>query len=313
MVSLRKNCTQVACVPDYEDKLSEWVWTQPGYHPDTIVMIWMEGLTLSSDGTWQVEIELNPDYKSSGQAFDPIQVPRAQDRNAALQRLWETKKEFVALLQIDKWSREQREKGKAANAVFRAQDTGYWHVSEIRPGTRGYPVAVLRRGQRGQALHRESNASTPISDHPIALAAPATGQEAEVDGWAVWRGFPDADKRKAIETAAVEYVIKKNSDRYDVRSVESLNLGYDLEFVDRTTGAITHKVEVKGASGKKEAFYLSRNEFNCAKSDPLWRLHLVTSALQDPNEQVYRRQEMLAMFDMDPMAYRCAKPKSTSL
>jgi len=101
-------------------------------------------------------------------------------------------------------------------------------------------------------------------------------------GWQV-----DVERRKKIELAAITAVGSKlEALGYDVESVETDNLGYDLI---ATKGKEVLHFEVKGRSGSDVCADLSANEFSCLKRyqrermpDAHYRVAIVTNALDKP-------------------------------
>ena len=76
-------------------------------------------------------------------------------------------------------------------------------------------------------------------------------------------GFGSAETRKAVEKAAVDFVITYYEDRgYRVHDRQTDNLGYDLLVVK---GAQAFKLEVKGTDAMFPRFFLTRNEYKCAQ------------------------------------------------
>lgn len=96
----------------------------------------------------------------------------------------------------------------------------------------------------------------------------------------------DVEKRRKVEKAAIEQVTKEYSDRnFDVISVESENLGWDLEARYKKTEL---KLEVKGLSGREVSVMISPNEFKHMNSlKDSYRLCVVTESLSNPNIYVF--------------------------
>ena len=90
----------------------------------------------------------------------------------------------------------------------------------------------------------------------------------------------------------------------DVNSREHENLGYDLDVVSRYTGKVELKLEVKATAGTSDRFFISRNEVKCAKSDPLWRLVIVTDALSACQVgQPLKWDDVEREFNLEPIAW----------
>lgn len=96
----------------------------------------------------------------------------------------------------------------------------------------------------------------------------------------------DVEARKKVEEIAVREVSREYSDRgFSVTSVESQNLGWDLEAVFNKTEL---KIEVKGLSGREVSVEITRNEFegmNAYKDS--YRLCVVTDCLDNPTLHVF--------------------------
>ncbi len=121
------------------------------------------------------------------------------------------------------------------------------------------------------------------------------------------RSFPDPEKRKKVELAAIEHVVTHyESKGYSVSDRQSDNCGYDL-FVKK--GKSVLKVEVKGTSLDEQRFFLSRNE-RVKSVDPQWRLAIVSNALDNPELSVYNTKEMEKAFDFEPLCWECRIPQT---
>lgn len=113
-------------------------------------------------------------------------------------------------------------------------------------------------------------------------------------------GFGTPEHRKMVELTAEEVV----KDHYVTRGfsydrVADLNCGYDYVFIK---GKKRFNVEIKGTSGKARRFFLTRNEYRKLE-DPLWRLALVTSVLDDPHIEIFHKEDFEAEFDLEPLVY----------
>ena len=92
----------------------------------------------------------------------------------------------------------------------------------------------------------------------------------------------DAELRKKIENIAIREVTREYSERgFTVTSVESENLGWDLEAVYKK---IKLKIEVKGLAGQEVSVELTPNEFSKMNNnkDDSYRLCVVTKCLENP-------------------------------
>jgi uncharacterized protein DUF3883 len=121
---------------------------------------------------------------------------------------------------------------------------------------------------------------------------------------------PWAQPDPRTEGAAVRCVRRLlRKEGYDVRSREREICGYDLH---ATSERGELHVEVKGCAGDNPRFFLSRNEFSASKSDPRWRLVVVTAALGRPQaSRILTRSEMTDSFALAPAQW-VAEPKVSS-
>jgi hypothetical protein len=115
---------------------------------------------------------------------------------------------------------------------------------------------------------------------PIALKNPSerSTPDPELDPVDPLKGFGTAEDRKKAEKAAEQAVIA----RYEAKGftharVTHMPCGHDFVF---TKGTTVRHVEVKGTMGPNPQFFLTRNEHEKGfRSDPSWRLAMVTSVL----------------------------------
>ncbi|SJZ90277.1 DUF3883 domain-containing protein [Garciella nitratireducens] len=96
----------------------------------------------------------------------------------------------------------------------------------------------------------------------------------------------DAELRKKIENIAIREVTREYSERgFTVTSVESENLGWDLEAVYKK---IKLKIEVKGLAGQEVSVELTPNEFlKMNNNKDSYRLCVVTKCLENPELYVF--------------------------
>lgn len=87
---------------------------------------------------------------------------------------------------------------------------------------------------------------------------------------------------------------------WDVKSVESLKLGYDLEC---KKGRLLEHVEVKGTKGSELAFVITENEVIKARNDPAFRLSVVTNVVSDSEETAFTGAEFLRQFERRTIQY----------
>jgi hypothetical protein len=112
---------------------------------------------------------------------------------------------------------------------------------------------------------------------------PTTQRKAHVAGWQ-----PDVERRQLIERRAVRTVWEHfEARRYQLKSVEALNLGWDLE---ATNSGTTLCLEVKGTSGSEVSCEVTPNEYEPIRRQRLdYRLCVVTDALaRHPGVNIFR-------------------------
>ena len=121
-----------------------------------------------------------------------------------------------------------------------------------------------------------SKASVPLSEDEF--QKPPKTSKGQKGGRS---GKPDRAHNLAVETASVDFVIEHyKSQGYKVESVETDNLGWDLELVK---GNKEIYVEVKGVSASIIYFELTPNEYKKLKAHfAKYRICVVCDALTDP-------------------------------
>jgi hypothetical protein len=116
-------------------------------------------------------------------------------------------------------------------------------------------------------------------------------------------GFGDPKKNREAELAAISYAKQSfQKDGYKVRSVESLNLGYDLV---ANKGSTELHLEVKGVSGNVPNFIITANETELAKRDKSFRLIIVLNALNKSKSLLkLNNDQFFKKYDLNAIAYR---------
>lgn len=115
-----------------------------------------------------------------------------------------------------------------------------------------------------------------------------------------------------VEKIAVEFTKKVYQEKgYEVKSVETLNLGWDLE---ATKGERTLKIEVKGLSGDQCSVGLTPNEYRVFKSaDDNYRLFVVTSCLNNThNYFTCKKVDGSMTFGDGKKRYKCVATEALS-
>jgi len=113
-------------------------------------------------------------------------------------------------------------------------------------------------------------------------------------------GYGDPATNARVEQAAMEAAMATYQARgWLVSDVSRQNLGWDIT---AQRGGDELHLEVKGVSGSKPRFALTRNEYGKADTDWAWRLALVTKALTDPSLAEYDARTVLEA--SEPYVYR---------
>lgn len=116
-------------------------------------------------------------------------------------------------------------------------------------------------------------------------------------------GYADAETRREIEVAAIGVVTRELKCRgFVVHDRQRENRGYDLF---ATSEHETLLVEVKGTDSPDPRFFLTRNEWNCARVQPSWRLFVVCQARTAPIVREYTESEVRQLFVLEPLAWEC--------
>lgn len=108
-----------------------------------------------------------------------------------------------------------------------------------------------------------------------------------------------------VEKGAIDYAMslmwKKGFDF--LHDAQKDKCGYDLVF---GKGRQRVHLEVKGLSGSKRAFNLTRKEYDCAGRDTDWSILIVTTALRRPKHTMLSGTELLkSLKRIEPQYYRC--------
>lgn len=108
----------------------------------------------------------------------------------------------------------------------------------------------------------------------------------------------DAEARKKVEIAAVEYVTKEyESLGYNVKSREKDNVGWDL---DANKKGDKLKLEVKGLAQSQVSVHISQNEYQAMMANKdCYRLCVVTNAIKNPYLVVFIWKEDLGAWVSD--------------
>lgn len=280
-------------IEDRVTTLNAWGWRRIA-SPAHILTIWAEHIEIGDEEIWESENSLK---RSGNPNFSSDQVSREDERIGMLKELAESGQNCKAILMINQRSKEQDALGQAAKASFRVIDDQLWHVE----ASNKRDCVKLRRGPK--------SVSKPDENLQPELATPASDEEQDKN---VQLRYPNQETRDRVEYAAIEFAKKEYAAEGCVRSVESQNLGYDLEVTSEQSGEVIKMVEVKGTSGDEKNFFLTRNELRKGRESPRqWRLAIVVNALTSPQVHEYRCTELEDLFDMDPLVWRCTPNRAS--
>jgi hypothetical protein len=201
--------------------------------------------------------------------------------------------------------------GKALTSA-RATDTKWYEakIGKLRLLDSPIPLAELRAMFPDWAWLRNANmfayvgperADALLERSKLKSQKPIGAQTVVLGG-----GFGDAKTNALVERAAVQKATKYLMQRgFEITSREKDSIGYDL---DAKKGRIEWHVEVKGVSGAKVQFPITRNEVARAESDSAFRLIVVTEA-QTRNSRLhtYHGRDIASRFVLQPISYMAAK------
>ncbi|SFL65421.1 protein of unknown function [Loktanella salsilacus] len=150
---------------------------------------------------------------------------------------------------------------------------------------------------------RPREGTTLISTHKKAIDANVKAEDPSN------RGYASSEHRRAVEKAAEAFAKKTFHADFHIKDVTNENLGYDFH-LKRRKGNCEIFLEIKGTSGSKPMFYLTRNELRClAANRSRFHLFLVTNALSsDLQGELFTACRVEACFDLEPLSYQ-AIPK----
>ena len=145
--------------------------------------------------------------------------------------------------------------------------------------------------ERGLIVKGPGNV-VPIHVSPPELRHGAQSVTELITVTATGAGYGDPVTNARVEKAAIELVAATYRDRgWDVEDVSARKLGWDL--TARRAGDELH-LEVKGVLGTKPTILLTRNEHAKARTDPAWRLAVVTQALTSATFTEFAPEQVLA-------------------
>ena len=145
--------------------------------------------------------------------------------------------------------------------------------------------------------HRMKKLQSAVIENPTDETAPDPG----ADPADPLRGFGTPEHRKKVEKAAEKAVKSHYREKgFSCSDFTKKNCGFDFLF---RKGRTECHVEVKGTSGDRPRFFLTRNENNYRKN-PAWRIAVVTNALgSNTTVHVYDNRRFKKTFQLDPYVY----------
>ena len=268
---------------DARDKPFEHAWLATG--DNVIATIWAEWVNVAANGRWFYLESLDVHHRAGGGERSAQQVQRAKDRLALLKRSHDAGNGFRALLQTNRIAILEVESNKDAKVSTRVRDDDEWHVASWEPD---HKLAVLVRGPRGWSpSEAEVQTARERGNVPQKLSAAAKAADDE-------KATP-----QAVQAAALEYVVKHFTG-YGYKAENMTGKGFDLE-VSNAKGQTLLRVTVKGTAPGVPSFKLSKEESDCSKREPLWRLLVVTDAGTDmAQHKIYKPNEINSAPGYDP-------------
>ncbi|WP_295977229.1 DUF3883 domain-containing protein [uncultured Variovorax sp.] len=268
---------------DARDKPFEHAWLATG--DNVIATIWAEWVNVAANGRWFYLESLDVHHRAGGGERNAQQLQRAKDRLALLKRSHDAGNGFRALLQTNRIAILEVESNKDAKVSTRVRDDDEWHVATWEPD---HKLAVLVRGPRGWVpSEAEIQAARERGNVPQKLSAAAKAADDE-------KANPEA-----VQAAALEYVVKHFTG-YGYKAENMTGKGFDLE-VSNAKGQTLLRVTVKGTAPGSPSFKLSKEESDCSKREPLWRLLVVTDAGSGiAQHKIYKPSEITSAPGFDP-------------
>ncbi|RSZ36238.1 MULTISPECIES: DUF3883 domain-containing protein [unclassified Variovorax] len=268
---------------DARDKPFEHAWLATG--DNVIATIWAEWVNLGANGRWFYLESLDVHHRAGGGERNAQQLQRAKDRLALLKRSYDAGNGFRAVVQTNRIAILEVESNKDAKVSTRVRDDDEWHVASWEPDQK---LAVLVRGPRGWVpSEAEVQAARERGNVPQKLSAAAKAAD------------DDKATPEAVQAAALEYVVKHFTG-YGYKAENMSGKGFDLE-VSNAKGQTLLRVTVKGTAPGVPSFKLSKEESDCSKREPLWRLLVVTDAGSGvAQHKIYKPTEISSAPGFDP-------------
>lgn len=290
-------------VREAKNKRFEYVWEVSTGAP--IFTIWAEevGVHPLNGRMFSVEVLEERSTLIGGALMSAAQLQRTNDRRRLMSQML-AGQPFIAVLQTNERSIDGLMRNEISKPAQRIKDSP-WNVARR---DEAQARAILVRGEFGWApsdaeieqylTHREIIDPDKPQDH---IAQPRSGEGSE----GLMFSFPDKDLRDQVEAKSMEimmnFFVKEG---LNPRDVSKCNLGYDIDVLADDGSSVFH-VEVKGTASDLQGFFLTRNEWSMAGTDPLWELAIVTNALGECQVERYAPWEVEKYFGFEPLVWRC--------
>lgn len=290
-------------VRDAKEKVFEYVWEVPTGAP--IFTIWAEdvGVHPLNRRMFCVEDLKERNTLIGGALMSAAQLQRTNDRRRLMGKVRDGQP-FISVLQTNARSIDELMHNIISKPDQRIKDSP-WHVARWDVARER---AILVRGEPGWAPSdaevQQYLAHRKIinPDKPAAPVMPPNGAESS-EGMKL--SFPNQEHRDLVEAKSMaKMMVIFFEEGLTPVDVSKFNLGYDIDVLDADGRSILH-VEVKGTASDAPGFFLTRNEWSKAKTDPLWELAVVTSALTECHVERYVRREVEKYFGFDALVWRC--------
>jgi hypothetical protein len=173
------------------------------------------------------------------------------------------------------------------------------HIRKLRAALPKWPWTKMPKSQVAVPAEFVPRLLELLSDKS---ASTARGLKAELRRSVDGGGFGTFEENQEVDRAAIRFVksyYAKNG--WTVADRQRDRCGYDLH-AERVKSEL--HLEVKGTSGSEPSFIITENELNCARRDSLFRLCIVTDALNRTRRLCeYSGKQMEKIFDLTPIAY----------
>tara|TARA_R110000796_G_scaffold244797_1_gene368147 strand:+ start:2492 stop:3514 length:1023 start_codon:yes stop_codon:yes gene_type:complete len=123
-------------------------------------------------------------------------------------------------------------------------------------------------------------------------------------------GYASSEHRRTVELAAEKFAKHRFQKHFYIKDVTKDNLGYDFHLNEKN-GSRQILLEIKGTSGSRPMFYLTRNELKCLRKNVSdFHLFLVTNTLSKaPLGHLFTASEIEDRFDLEPLSYQAIPKK----